>query len=253
VTTLVSFSAVQRKKTIFDRASRGQYFYTGNVSIDDMKLNRINSTATEGYGIASGCTLPPISNLQIYHQEQNGSGVIILNTTSAGTDLTIQDSQFDFNTKDITANKDGRGVQLVNTVWDRLYGFNWTGSWSGTTNIKESYGYLPSIIDTASAAVNNTQLKLVDRYGDITLLLYTNASGTIEEQNVPTWQVQKDPSETETVSSFNPFILQAKKYGKTFISEPKTFSVRTVETKQLSANPFTTLNESSTAAWFHLH
>ncbi len=239
-------SSITIKKTIFDRATRGQFFYTSNVSIDDMKLNRINSSSISGYGIVSGCNLPSLNNLQIYHQEQTGGGIFISENTPNNTDLVITSSSLDYNIKDVVANKEGRGARLVNTQWDRTYGFNWSGSWSGTTTIQESYGYLPSVVDSSSSAIANTTLTLIDRYGNIKLNILTNSLGAIVEQNIPTWQVEK--SSTEAISDFNPFNLKIKKYGKIFVSEPKTFSVRTVETKQLTNNPFTTLNESQALA-----
>jgi hypothetical protein len=207
-------SSVTIKKSIFDRATRGQFFFTGNVTIDDMKLNRINSSSSSGYGIVSGCTLPTLNNLQIYHQEQNGSGISIAKNTPNYTDLVITSSILDFNLKDVIANEEGRGVQLVNTQWDRAYAFNWTGDWNGTTTIRESYGYLPSIVDTSSSAIANTSLVLIDRYGDTTLSTLTNASGSIAEQNIPTWQVGKTIT-AETVNEFNPFTLKVKNILRT--------------------------------------
>jgi hypothetical protein len=54
-----------------------------------MKLNRINSSASNGYGIISGCSLPTLNNLQIYHQEQNGSGIFVKNNTPDNVALVI--------------------------------------------------------------------------------------------------------------------------------------------------------------------
>ena len=51
-------SSITIKKTIFDRASRGQFLYTSNVTIDDLKINRINSSAASGYGLILGCNMP---------------------------------------------------------------------------------------------------------------------------------------------------------------------------------------------------
>ena len=236
-------SSITIKKTIFDRAARGQFFYTSNVTIDDMKLNRINSSASDGYGIVSGCSLPVLNNLQIYHQEQSGAGIFISENTPNNTDLTITSSTLDYNTKDVIANKNGRGVALVNTQWDRTYGFNWTGDWEGTTQIKESYGYNPTFVDTSSSPIANLTLVLLNQYGNVEVVQMTNNSGGVGEKYIPTWQVEKSSS-GETESSFNPYILYAKKYGKIFISEPKSFASRTIETKQVSTNPFTVLSES---------
>ena len=236
-------SSVTIKKTIFDRAARGQFLYTSNVTIDDMKINRINSSSSAGYGIIASCDIPALNNIQIYHQDIEGSGIKTTEDMPQNTDLTIQNSIFQYNLKDVIATKDGRNVQLINTQWSRLYGFNWTGSWTGRTDIKESYGYLPTIKDTSSNTINNTQLILVNRYGDEGLNINTNESGTIAEQNIPTWQVEKTTL-GEEVSSFNPYTFYIRKYGKTFISEPKSFAVRTIEIKQMTNNPFTSLNET---------
>src|SRR3989344_2812340 len=194
-------SSIIIKKTIFDRAARGQFFFTNNVTIDDMKLNRVNSTALDGYGIVSGCSLPSLNNLQIYHQEQSGAGIFVKNNTPNSTDLVVTSSTLDYNSKDVIANEEGRGVQLINTQWDRTYAFNWSGDWNGTTQIKESYGYLPSIVDASSNAIVNTTLVLTDRYGDIKLNTLTDAAGTITEENIPTWQVEKAGAEAK--SDFN--------------------------------------------------
>jgi sporulation protein YlmC with PRC-barrel domain len=240
-------SSITIKKTIFDRAARGQFFYTSNVTIDDIKLNRINSSSTNGYGIVSGCSLPILNNLQIYHQEQRGAGIFVMNNTPANTDLVVTSSTLDYNTKDVIANKDGRGVALVNTQWDRSYRFNWSGDWEGTTQIKESYGYNPTFVDTSSSPIENLTLVLINQYGDVEISQETESSGGIGEQYIKTWQVEKTDS-AESESSFNPYTLYAKKYGKSFISEPKSFASRTLETKQVSTNSFTILSAATASA-----
>jgi len=240
-------SSITIKKTIFDRAARGQFFYTSNVTIDDMKVNRINSSASNGYGIVSGCSLPVLNNLQIYHQAQTGSGISVSERTPNNTDLVVQNSFLDYNVKDVIANKDGKGVKLVNTQWDRTYGFNWTGDWSGTTTIQESYGYLPNFIDTSSQGVENLTIVLIDRLGNVQVAEKTDSLGEINEQYIKTWQVEKTDS-GETITLFNPYTFYGKKYGKKLISEPKSFSTRTVETKQVLGNSFTTKAEAQASA-----
>ena len=240
-------SSITIKKSTFDRATRGQFFYTSNVTIDDMKVNRINSSASYGYGIVAGCNMPTLNNLQIYHQEQNGSGIRTLENMPNNTDITITSSTLDYNIKDIIATKEGRGVQLINTQWDRAYAFNWTGNFSGTTTIKESYGYVPTFIDSASVGINNLRVVILDQYGNIKLSQNTSSLGEIGEQYIATWQVEKTNT-SETATSFNPFTLYAKKYGKTFVSEPKTFAARTIETKQMLTNSFVTKTEAAASA-----
>ena len=230
-------STIIIKKSIFDRAARGQFFFTGNVTIDDMKLNRVNSSASEGYGVVSGCSLPSLNNLQIYHQEQAGAGIFIKNNTPANTDLIITSSTLDYNIKDVIANKDGRGIQLINTQWDRTYGFNYSDSWEGTTTIKESYGYRPSFEDSLGIRNENVSITATDIFGNVYLDLLSNSSGEIPEQSIPTWQVQKT-STSEEVVSFNPYRVRIKQYGKNYITETKSFLSRTIETKQLGDNNF---------------
>jgi len=234
-------SSIIIKKTSFDKASKGQFFFTGNVTIDDMKINRINlssndsnnmsnsSSSLDGYGLVIGCALPILNNIQIYHQIQNGSGIFISNNTPSNNDLTIQNSFLSYNTKDVIANKDGRGVNLVNTVWDRTYGFNWSDSWVGNTFIRESYSYMPSFLDTSSQGINNITVVLIDRLGNVQLVQKTNSTGEIPEQYISTWQVEKTNSNVsgEIVSSFNPYISYAKNRDKTNVQQSFHNKIRT--------------------------
>ncbi|MFH0797791.1 MAG: hypothetical protein V1906_00080 [Candidatus Woesearchaeota archaeon] len=61
---------------------------------------------------------------------------------------------------------------------------------------------------------------------------------------MPTWQVERSGS-GEVITSFNPYTVKIKKYGKSFITEAKSFAARTIETKQLSANPFSNRTEQN--------
>ncbi|MBU4457032.1 MAG: hypothetical protein KKA65_06035 [Nanoarchaeota archaeon] len=233
------------KKTIFDRATRGQFIYTSNVTIDDMKINRINSTAASGYGIIAGCNMPILNNLQIYHQEQNGGAVQTTSDMPNNTDTIITNSIFDYNGKDIIATANGRGVQLINTQWDRTYDWNFGGgNGTGAVTIKEAYGFLPTFTDASGNLLANVSIVALDNFGDSQFNLLSNSIGLISEQYMPTWQVEKSES-GEAITSFNPYTVKIKKYGKTFVSEAKSFAARTVETKQLTNNPFTNRSESS--------
>ncbi|MGV8086929.1 MAG: hypothetical protein ACP5N1_04825, partial [Candidatus Woesearchaeota archaeon] len=240
-------SSIIIKKTSFDKASRGQFFFTGNVTIDDMKINRINSSNLEGYGLVFGCSVPILNNLQIYHQEQNGSAIFVSNQSPANTTLIIQNSFLEYNLKDVVANEDGRSVTLVNTEWNRTYGFNWTEVWSGTTTIQESYGYLPDFIDSFNQPVENLSIILIDRLGNVQIVETTDINGEIEEQFIKTWQVEKTV-DAEQITSFNSYTFYGKKYGKKLLSEPKSFATRTVETKQVTDNLFVTKSVVQAAA-----
>ena len=240
-------SSIIIEKTTFDRASRGQFFFTGNVTIDDMKVNRVNSSSSEGYGMVIGCAVPILNNIQIYHQSQNGSGIFVSNNTQSNTNLIIQNSFLGNNTKDVVATVDGKGVTLVNTEWDRTYGFNWTGTWTGTTSIEESYSYIPTFLDPSSQGVENVSVILLDRLGNVQLVKKTNSTGEIPEQYVNTWEVDKTIS-TEIASSFNPYTSYVKKYGTKFLSEPKLFTTKKIEIKQILVNPFTTKSESQASS-----
>ena len=155
-----------------------------------MKFNRINSTAANGYGLVAACTLPSLNNLQIFHQEQNGSGIVIFNETPENTTLTVTDSTFNFNLIDVTANERGRGVDLINPTWDRTVAFNYTETWEGITDINEIFGFLPTITDASGDTIENTTIVALDLFGDFLFALTTDENGTITEQNVPTFQIR---------------------------------------------------------------
>ncbi|MDI6737663.1 MAG: hypothetical protein QME12_04045, partial [Nanoarchaeota archaeon] len=237
------------KKTIFDRAARGQFIYTSNVTMDDVKINRINSSAVLGYGLVTACDMPTLSNLQIYHQEQDGGAIQTTSNMPNNTEITIMDSVFQYNSKDIIATANGRGVRLINTQWGRTYDWNYGGG-NGTnaTTIKELYGFKPKVTDSSGAALANVSIIARNIYGTQIFALNTNNSGDIvSEQYMTTWQVEKSAS-GEAITSYNPFTVKVKTYGKTFVTEAKTFAARTVETKQLSANPFSNRTEANALA-----
>ncbi len=240
-------SSIIIKKTTFDRASRGQFFFTGNVTIDDMKINRVNSSSSDGYGLVAGCGLPVLDNVQIYHQSQNGSGIFVSNNTPSNTTLIIQNSFLGHNAVDVIANEDGRGVTLVNTEWDRTYGFNWTDTWSGITTIKESFEYNPRFENTDALGLVNTSLIMLDVFGNIQFTLMSNSSGEVGGQYVPTWQVEKTEL-AEDIIDFNPYRLITASYGKVSTTESKSFIGKTVESKQMITNQFVYLLESEAAA-----
>ncbi|MBS3090946.1 PRC-barrel domain-containing protein, partial [Candidatus Pacearchaeota archaeon] len=244
-------SSITIKKTIFDRATRGQFFYTSNVMLDDVKFNRVNSSAVAGYGIVSGCNLPALNNLQIYHKEQeNGSAIMTSIETPAGTELVVQNSILGYNTYDVVASGSGRGISLVNTRWDRKYGWNFNATNSllnGTTAVKESYGFLPTVTDSSGAALANTTIVAMNIFGDIYFAATTDSSGTLSEKYIPTWQAEKSTVE-ETVTDYNPYRVLTKNYGKSFTTEAKTFAARTVETKQLVTNIYSSLSEAQVLA-----
>ncbi|MBU2637632.1 MAG: hypothetical protein KJ955_01535, partial [Nanoarchaeota archaeon] len=241
-------SSITIKKTIFDRASRGQFFYTSNVTIDDLKINRINSSAASGYGLVLGCNVPALNNLQIYHQEQDGSAIETTRDMPNNTDIIITNSYLKYNLKDVIATANGKGVQLINTEWNRTYDWNFGGdNGTGSVAIKELYGFQPTFTDAAGAVLANVSIKVMDNFGTVRANLVSDTTGKIAEQNMPTWQVERSAS-GEEITSFNPYNVKIKKYGKTFVSEAKSFSARTIETKQLSANPFSNRSEDDAKA-----
>jgi hypothetical protein len=241
-------SSVTIRKTIFDRASRGHFFYTSNVTIDDMKINRINSSAAYGYGIVAACNLPTLNYLQIYHQEQNGSAISTTADMPNYTMITIQDSVFRYNIKDVIATANGRGVRLVNTEWGRTYGWNFGGgNGTGSVTIEEIYSFYPTFVDTSAIPIENLTMVLLDRYGEVKVVGVTDSEGKVGEKYITTWMVEKTTT-GETESNFNPHVLYGKRYGYTFISEGRTFEARTVETKVIESNPFVNLPESEAAA-----
>jgi hypothetical protein len=241
-------SSVIIKKTIFDRASRGQFFFTPNVEIDDLKINRIESAPVIGSGIVTGAALPTLNNLQIYHQTSTGAAIETSTSTPANTYITITNSILDYNQTDVIGTAGGRGVKLVNTAWDRTYTFNFGGVYgTSSVTLEESYGYLPSFVDEAGNPLGGVEIKGLDIFGNEQFSTTSDASGTVGEMFVPTWQVDRTEFAT-TVTSFNPYTVSFKKYGKKFVTEVKEFVARTIETKQMVDDPFVTLSEAEALA-----
>ncbi|PIV43335.1 MAG: hypothetical protein COS26_00685, partial [Candidatus Nealsonbacteria bacterium CG02_land_8_20_14_3_00_40_11] len=180
-------------------------------------------------------------------QTGGGSAIIASDGMSADTAITVKNSILDRNITDVIATENGRGVNLVNTQWGREYDWNYTDSWDGTTQIKENYGYLPNFVDTAGSPVPGVEIKALDVFGDVQFAQTSGGSGEITEQTLKTWQAERTVSGTST-TDFNPYTVTIKKYGKKFIEEAKTFAARTVETKQLETDTFTTLTEEQAQA-----
>ncbi|PIZ70451.1 MAG: hypothetical protein COY11_02610, partial [Candidatus Portnoybacteria bacterium CG_4_10_14_0_2_um_filter_44_20] len=241
-------STVIINKTTFDRAARDQMILTPNMDLEDVKINRINSQTTDNYGVQFESTVSlSLNNVQIYHQTGSGAGIVASLGMSTSTSITIEDSILSNNVTDVIVSENGKGVNLINTTWNRTYDWNYEGSWDGTTQINESYGYLPKFVDTAGSPVDGVEIKAFDIFGNAQFTQTSNAQGEIPEQFVPTWQVERTTSGTST-TDFNPYTATIKKYGKKFIKEAKTFAAKTIETKQLENDLFTKLTEGEAQA-----
>jgi hypothetical protein len=113
---------------------------------------------------------------------------------------------------------------------------NWsTGSFSGEVNRKYTYDLTTE--DSTGVAIENASIKMVDVKGDTLFDLSSESDGTIGQQTITRGIYDYS---YKTGNEQGPHRLYLKKYGKTFIQIVKAFSAATVETTQLSDNPFVT-------------
>jgi hypothetical protein len=165
------------------------------------------------------------------------------NTSLTEPNVTIINLQVTEATNDILIQNYTGTADLINPTLN-FSNLNWTtGSFSGQINRKAEY--TSTTTDAAGTPVANVSISLVDLRGDTTFDLITDSNGEIPVQIV-----------TRSIFSYNhktgdergPHLLKSKKFGKNFITLTKQFSAATIETLQLSDNPFTTLSEAAAKA-----
>ncbi|MDP3026282.1 MAG: hypothetical protein Q8N63_01130, partial [Nanoarchaeota archaeon] len=192
----------------------GQGFYPAISQVGTINLIKSRKVIEEGVYFVNNVDVT-IDNLQI--SEVSGSNIRVLNYTG-------------------TAN-------LLNPIlnWSSI---NWTtGSFSGSINRK--YTYDLTAADATGTALANASIKLIDVKGNVLFNLASDSQGKIPQQTI-----------TRAIFDYNyktgndqgPHRLYIKKYGKSFMQVVKEFSAASIETLQLTSNPFSTSGRTEAQA-----
>ncbi|GIU68388.1 MAG: hypothetical protein KatS3mg001_238 [Candidatus Pacearchaeota archaeon] len=218
---------------VIAKASTLQNWYTirflgSNNTIDNLILTNMG----EGF-FPAATQIGVLTNIRP-SGIQKGGLMLEGNANSTITSLEVQEA-----TNDILVQNYTGTTNLINANLN-FSNINWTtGTFSGKINRK--YDYEPTVTDSAGIPISNTSMVLLDTRGEIIFDLFTDSLGKIPKQTI-----------TRAIYDYNfktgddrgPHTLKIKKYGKTFQSLAKQFSAATIETLQLTNNPFINRTEA---------
>jgi hypothetical protein len=162
-------------------------------------------------------------------------------TYAQGNNMTITNLQIsETNMSDIEVENYTGIANLINPTlnWSSIEWGN--GTFSGVLNRKYTYGLTTA--DSIGIALANVSTKMIDVKGSTLFNLVSSTSGTIPQQTITRGIYDYT---YKTGNEQGPHRLYLKKYGKIFSQVVKEFSAATLETIQLSDNPFTDLSEAA--------